>query len=142
MLRSAKNLQRNSCKYYRVKSTHPLRSATDVLGNIHGIFKVSIHAPLVEYDICFPEFLHSFPGFYPRTPRGVRQISLQQKAYEIRFYPRTPRGVRCKKGLDRQHAEGSYPRTPRGVRPDEFELPVYTAKFQSTHPSRSATDGV
>ena len=98
MLRSAKNLQRNSCKYYRVKSTHPLRSATDVLGNIHGIFKVSIHAPLVEYDICFPEFLHSFPGFYPRTPRGVR--------------------------------------------PDEFELPVYTAKFQSTHPSRSATDGV
>ena len=101
MLRSAKNLQRNSCKYYRVKSTHPLRSATDVLGNIHGIFKVSIHAPLVEYDICFPEFLHSFPGFYPRTPRGVRLQRKDVLCSAISFYPRTPRGMRLQGQYER-----------------------------------------
>ena len=76
MLRSAKNLQRNSCKYYRVKSTHLLRSATDVLGNIHGIFKVSIHAPLVECDYKVNMNVEASAGFYPRTPRGVRQRNI------------------------------------------------------------------
>ena len=78
---------------------------------------VSIHAPLAGCDNGAASSTHIRAGFNPRTPRGVRQCVLPVPRVLRRFNPRTP----------------------RGVRPHVFCQYIYSLVFQSTHPSRGAT---
>ena len=82
------------------------------------MWTVSIHAPLAGCDSGCGRVRTAHSGFNPRTPRGVRQHATTQTSPPSSFNPRTPRGVR--------HA----------ATPD----PARTPQFQSTHPSRGATE--
>ena len=57
----------------RFLSTHPSWSATHLVFCIGHYLIVSIHAPLVECDCVVGTVYVIRWGFYPRTPRGVRQ---------------------------------------------------------------------
>ena len=78
---------------------------------------VSIHAPLAECDLFLRNHPSSLLCFNPRTPRGVRQGCRMMRSQHISFNPRTPRGVRQNNQKNKKRSVG----------------------FQSTHPSRSAT---
>ena len=100
--------------------------------------------------------------FNPRTPRGVRHLCYPVVNYFFGFNPRTPRGVRRLARVTRTlngvsiHAPLAgcdsllilafvsdhcfNPRTPRGVRPIFGIVDEAENEFQSTHPSRGATD--
>ena len=56
------------------QSTHSLRSATPFADFALYVLCVSIHALLAECDTPGFPGLHSFRGFNPRTPCGVRLI--------------------------------------------------------------------
>ena len=100
------------------QSTHSLRSAT-ISGQPRPIGDgVSIHALLAECDVHF-QAVNAFPiGFNPRTPCGVRPVSMMVSTLPVRgFNPRTPCGVRLYLAISENK----------------------DIVFQSTHSLRSAT---
>ena len=54
--------------------------------------------------------------FYPRPPRGGRQLFLCGHSSELYFYPRPPRGGRHQQPRGKKRAAYFYPRPPRGGR--------------------------
>ncbi len=78
--------------------------------------------------------------FNPRTPRGVRRVLTLHILHSGNFNPRTPRGVRRLHGKSDQRSTYFNPRTPRGVRRSFLDLSITKSRFQSTHPSRGATE--
>ena len=99
------------------QSTHPSRGATVQIDIPLAPLLVSIHAPLAGCDIDDAGAVLMSACFNPRTPRGVRQNKPESEYHKIGFNPRTPRGVRL-----------WYLRIGEGI-----------LEFQSTHPSRGAT---
>ena len=77
--------------------------------------------------------------FNPRSPRGERREKLIHLTTSGNFNPRSPRGERPRIINSLTRSQNFNPRSPRGERPI---LPHTTAKykeFQSTLPSRGAT---
>ena len=135
----------------KFQSTHPARGATCAPLPCLRAHYVSIHAPREGCDLNFQFVKSTHSNFNPRTPRGVRRLSVPTKQQRQDFNPRTPRGVRLivtehawKEGSISIHApregcdlwralyrtDGSdfNPRTPRGVRPTpcmKYLLPRY-----------------
>ena len=60
----------------KFQSTHPLRGATFITSSMQNVYKISIHAPLAGCDF----YPHTRPlsglHFNPRTPCGVRHVTL------------------------------------------------------------------
>ena len=144
------------------QSTHPARGATISSTVLFCHRGISIHAPREGCDLNFQFVKSTHSNFNPRTPRGVRRLSVPTKQQRQDFNPRTPRGVRLivtehawKEGSISIHApregcdlwralyrtDGSdfNPRTPRGVRQDGSAYTERREIFQSTHPARGAT---
>ena len=55
-------------------------------------------------------------NFYPRSPRGERQLPGWGGPSSHNFYPRSPRGERRHRGCHRAAEQYFYPRSPRGER--------------------------
>ena len=126
---------------------------------------VSIHAPLAGCDTSAIFIVGGICGFNPRTPRGVRLRTPRFDRAVFAFQSTHPsrgatllRAYRLIRFLVSIHAPlagcdpasgglccpllSFNPRTPRGVRPEAAELSELIRKFQSTHPSRGATQSI
>ncbi len=58
------------------------------------LYIISIHAPRVGSDpLMYPPRLRML-DFYPRSPRGERQLCFSAEFVLHDFYPRSPRGER------------------------------------------------
>ncbi len=70
--------------------THPLRGATSRYHQSPKHSQISTHAPLAGCDLVIfvPSSTDSY--FNPRTPCGVRHISLQRKLYKIAISTHAP----------------------------------------------------
>ena len=124
---------------------------------------VSIHAPLTGCDsrllallACTVAFQSTHPSrgatphrlcpqkpcsyFNPRTPHGVRLHTAFSKFRPWYFNPRTPHGVRPFGHHTERQRSYFNPRTPHGVRLVILGPALGIGPFQSTHPSRGATD--
>ena len=99
------------------QSTHPSRGATVIMQFYIMPKGISIHAPLTGCDWFHCSNIGGYQYFNPRTPHGVRLTQLTHPASAHHFNPRTPHGVR--------HSF--------------LDSPLWSGKFQSTHPSRGAT---
>ncbi len=78
--------------------------------------------------------------FNPRTPRGVRHLPTRLTLCTTDYFnPRTPRGVRLGQADGLSSPDDFNPRTPRGVRLNSLRWMKSLGVFQSTHPSRGAT---
>ena len=131
-------------------STHPSWSATSSPAFEGPEAVVSIHAPLVECDQCMTSCSRTVSGFYPRTPRGVRQVIHVCTSHLSVFLSTHPSWsatvelagdiatwavsihaplVECDEFLTLSHdiQASFYPRTPRGVRQEITE--DYAAEF-------------
>ena len=122
------------------QSTHPSRGATFLFG-VHRVLRdVSIHAPLAGCDQSLLHIYQEFQvsihaplagcDFRKLDHRAARQVSIHA--------PLAGCDGRRRSTISRIRRFN--PRTPRGVR--RGSLPVYNfeVKFQSTHPSRGATE--
>ena len=80
--------------WWEFLSTPSARRATNQLPSGLLLRLISIHALREEGD-CFAWLSdnHMY-DFYPRPPRGGRQISQRQEQNQTNFYPRPPRGGR------------------------------------------------
>ena len=76
------------------QSTHPLRGATETICCVLVSFGISIHAPLAGCDLDVRCISRTIPDFNPRTPCGVRLLSIIAPRAIWNFNPRTPCGVR------------------------------------------------
>ena len=77
--------------------------------------------------------------FYPRPPRGGRQLFLCGHSSELYFYPRPPRGGRHQQPRGKKRAAYFYPRPPRGGRPMWPWRRISMTRFLSTPSARRAT---
>ena len=100
------------------QSTHPVRGATQIRKGYKFPTVISIHAPLTGCDVIFDGPVGQLFDFNPRTPHGVRRGM----------------GRRCLGYWDFN------PRTPHGVRRPPLAICGFLMVFQSTHPSRGATN--
>ena len=122
------------------QSTHPSRGATVATGEDEAEAGISIHAPLAGCDRPLAARKAITHYFNPRTPRGVRQRHPRPAVNDGHFNPRTPRGVRLlRRWLPQAACQHFNPRTPRGVRQYAVRTSPRRSLFQSTHPSRGAT---
>ncbi len=144
------------------QSTHPSRGATIVHKFSPARSSISIHAPLTGCDYVNVKVTNPHTDFNPRTPHGVRLLSLITTLAVIGFqstHPSrgaTPPSNRCKHlhrisihapltGCDRRLYSSKTvkcyfnPRTPHGVRLWMKFYRNWDSLFQSTHPSRGAT---
>ena len=120
-------------------STPSARRATTIRLSILHYVEISIHALREEGDRSGRGNPLRYSHFYPRPPRGGRQLvklttgqsksisihalreegdlaALTAELEENHFYPRPPRGGRPKKLSAGQGPENFYPRPPRGGR--------------------------
>ena len=104
-------------KKYSFQSTHPMRGATTVDNGHLMTIPISIHAPHAGCDGKGFSSLLSYTDFNPRTPCGVRQLSLKRCSRRVEFQSTHP--MRGATKLRQHHAS--------------IKL------FQSTHPMRGAT---
>ena len=146
-------------------SIHAPREGSDAFVISYGaVIVISIHAPREGSDAGrTPGCLCHQTYFYPRSPRGERQMHLSKRANGKKisihapregsdpnrrnlrgagshFYPRSPRGER----LPTMQAlwrlpRNFYPRSPRGERPPLSKMPPRLSIFLSTLPARGAT---
>ena len=125
-------------------SIHALLAECDVNPRCRmtNCYLVSIHALLAECDCLYAGPPHRRSCFNPRTPCGVRRLTLPppliaemfQSTHSLRSAtPDNKRNTKRKKGFN--------PRTPCGVRRVIADCPVLAVQFQSTHSLRSATRG-
>ena len=121
--------------------THPSRGATTSPSDPLPDSDISTHAPLTGCD-CGPDNPPLYVcNFNPRTPHGVRHREIINISRTANFNPRTPHGVR-QKSVGRGVFQSDFnPHTPHGVRRMNFVTVFCLLIFQSTHPSRGATDG-
>ena len=152
----------NTCGF-NPRIPHGVRHNAAVVGVI--LYAVSIHAPHTGCDETTLPIHSRGIGFNPRTPHGVRRnwalpidfskvvsihaphtgcdyAALPALARIACFNPRTPHGVRQPPPTKKMLDVCFNPRTPHGVRPDTEKGAVIVKKFQSTHPTRGATDSV
>ena len=54
------------------QSTRPARGATSLAARLHGLHRVSIHAPRAGRDLARRNTTPELKGFNPRAPRGAR----------------------------------------------------------------------
>ena len=101
-------------------SSRPLRGATELLGVVTGVHRISIHAPLAGRDVI--------SGYIPT----VSCISIHA--------PLAGRDgiTRCGMGTPTDFN----PRAPCGARPRPGWWPGWPGRFQSTRPLRGATPAV
>ena len=79
---------------------------------------ISIHALREEGDGLHRHSQADVVNFYPRPPRGGRQlVFLHVHANRENFYPRPPRGGRPRSLAKPSRSSYFYPRPPRGGRP-------------------------
>ena len=122
------------------QSTHPLRGATPIVHVHYGQRFISIHAPLAGCDSMRGYVSPSACNFNPRTPCGVRRITVPKTvpvaviSIHAPLAGCDPQGRCCRRA-------GRYfnPRTPCGVRRSLPRDWVMIGAFQSTHPLRGAT---
>ena len=121
------------------QSTHPSRGATRWTDPRSAPFDISIHAPLAGCDRAPDKARYGVIYFNPRTPRGVRRLIRISCNDSIHFNPRTPRGVR-RRAERRAHGDLQFQSThpSRGATDLLVPRPLPNL-FQSTHPSRGAT---
>ena len=79
-------------------STPSARRATECLGVVLEIRRISIHALREEGDQRAPHARRGLRYFYPRPPRGGRPSVKASSQISNYFYPRPPRGGR--RGVD------------------------------------------
>ena len=122
-------------------SIHALREEGDI-GSISrgGLTKISIHALREEGDICGPTAHTAMTYFYPRPPRGGRQIALDHGNPEQIFLS-TPSARRATRfsGRSAERDQHFYPRPPRGGRPQSMFPGRSVGRFLSTPSARRAT---
>ena len=84
--------------------------------DVASVLAISIHAPRVGSDAAADSNGYVMDNFYPRSPRGERQVSdgLGRGAHD--FYPRSPRGERRVNLPGGTAQKYFYPRSPRGER--------------------------
>ena len=82
-----------------------------------GKEQISIHAARMGCDKLKSSFILKVQDFNPRSPNGLRQITL------------------CRKGI-----HGNFnPRSPNGLRPASANFKIHCSAFQSTQPEWAAT---
>ena len=76
-------------------SIHAPREGSDLAQLVLGaVIRISIHAPREGSDCQESSARHALCDFYPRSPRGERQGSVNSAKAAWDFYPRSPRGER------------------------------------------------
>ena len=150
---------------YRLISIHASLAGCDVTTPlVLLLYCISIHASLAGCDYKQSQASNHSPGnFNPRIPRGMRRLYHWCRGVAEDFNPRIPRGMRQHL---RGQSSGSYkisihaslagcdnapttptsisisyfnPRIPRGMRLQPWATLIALGEFQSTHPSRDAT---
>ena len=142
--------------------THPGRGATDFVGDVKRIFKVSIHAPREGCDCSSTTTAARSWCFNSRTPGGVRHTRPRGFLGDMEFQFTHPgRGATVCICLFGDNVEFQFTHPGRGATYDEQEkrhvptvsihapregcdlstlkLSVGEMKFQFTHPGRGAT---
>ena len=125
------------------QSTHPARGATwQRIPSFH-LAIISIHAPREGCDGGETDPAPASDYFNPRTPRGVRPLSVVPQTNTFVFQSTHPaRGATLQSLKIICPMWYFNPRTPRGVRPSACWVTTWSIYgFQSTHPARGATDG-
>ena len=79
-------------------------------------FVISIHAPLTGCDILRQKKTTRYGYFNPRTPYGMRQLTMPKSIILEDFNPRTPYGMRPGHRRHRSITDDFNPRTPYGMR--------------------------
>ena len=144
-------------------STLPARGATVIKRAGLKVVRISIHAPREGSDATSQIQRRGRRDFYPRSPRGERQIYIDGAQYQDPISIHAPREGSDVAGIEVRyladgisiHAprEGSdpgtgtgcrrvchfYPRSPRGERPPAGRWTSRTPQFLSTLPARGAT---
>ena len=85
--------------HHKFLSTPSARRATEHRKDRRGLCAISIHALREEGDMYSARAPRTSRHFYPRPPRGGRQLpSAAARPFHQDFYPRPPRGGRlsCK----------------------------------------------
>ena len=115
-------------------STPSARRATCGLFAAVVVLVISIHALREEGDAGRSPARWRHHDFYPRPPRGGRQLQEYVVPGRSDFYPRPPRGGRHLSL--RVPAPGSdfYPRPPRGGRRPSRHSPAWTRNFYPRPP--------
>ena len=145
-------------------STPSARRATSCRFPCQMLLSISIHALREEgdyYRVCCPAVAYYF---YPRPPRGGRQVTARQRELpnlflstpsarratstrfwsmprSFNFYPRPPRGGRLLRRVWRVRLPDFYPRPPRGGR-RALSDQEYKAVIISIHALREEGDHV
>ena len=105
------------------------------------VIVISIHAPRAECDRPRPYGPPLPPDFNPRTPCGVRPVTLVDVVGQVNdFNPRTPCGVRRIVQVQAgqiQLFQSTHP--VRGATSRPSAGTCFWVQFQSTHPVRGAT---
>ena len=143
------------------QSTRPTRGATHGCVEGRGEREVSIHAPHEGRDRSSQAVFADLSSFNPRAPRGARHPPCRFRWSKCSFNPRAPRGARHLRPSSKRHprsfnpraprgarrgyqrcettAQGFNPRAPRGARPMTHRRWCGMRTFQSTRPTRGAT---
>ena len=127
--------------YWVFQSTHPSRGATISMRPSGFVRTISIHAPLTgcdQYQTAEDSLNQDISIHAPLT--GCDALTCSKEYFIINFNPRTPHGVRRLTTSRQTKIQNFNPRTPHGVRPLCITNCVMFHVFQSTHPSRGATE--
>ena len=94
---------------------------------------------LTHFTASQYEYLKSH--FNPRSPRGERRQTARGVPHRKRYFnPRSPRGERPDPQSVSRFPKNFNPRSPRGERRKPSPEPIVVLVFQSTLPSRGATN--
>ena len=122
------------------QSTHPTRGATFIALYFRNIFHISIHAPHTGCDDQGLQLIAVAAGFQSTHPTRGATRSLKKK-HDLNLIsihaPHT--GCDTYRRLVARICRDFNPRTPHGVRPLPRGLRFVVRAFQSTHPTRGAT---
>ena len=123
------------------QSTHPSRGATLKVSDIDLKTRISIHVPLAGCDRVAAVGDVNAHAISIHAPLAGCDTDRRTKTCKSSYFNlRTLRGVRP--GLPCNSCTPEYfnPRTPRGVRLAHLRTGLSPQVFQSTHPSRGATE--
>ena len=120
--------------------THPGRGATDFVGDVKRIFKVSIHAPREGCDCSSTTTAARSWCFNSRTPGGVRHTRPRGFLGDMEFQFTHPgRGATVCICLFGDNVEFQFTHPGRGATRLFRDFHEGVIKFQFTHPGRGAT---